>query len=250
MSHCHALKKNNTRCRAFASIESCSDDLIIYKHTCKAHANFFDTFILTKYFVESLEFWPGIVQFLKDAFENDLIRVTEDFVDRLRNHSSYSYFYFLAAKYSQGFKPWNKPLYHKTIRILWSWIGRIGPVEITDKDILNLVKLDPVPGFYAMLYNTGWPWETARNLCAKEDWFEEFYHADETTHESIITQFTLDTEKHKEWLASAKEAYYLRIGSRPFKEELLAVAWVPERLEWCLDLEEMGRVKIEWTKPV
>jgi len=247
MSHCHALKKNNTRCRAFASIESCSDELIVYKHTCKAHANFFNTFILTKELIESLEFWPGIASFLKDAFENDLICV-KDLITELRNHSKYAYFYFLAAKYSQGFKLWNIPLYHKTIRILWSWIGRIGPVVITYADILHLVKLDPVPGFYAMLYNTGWPWELARNLCAKEDWFQEFYHADEATHESIITQFSPDLQPHKEWLASAKEAYYSKIVC-PFKQELLAVALSPERLEWCLDIEEMGRVKIEWSKP-
>jgi len=253
MSHCHALKKNNTRCRAFASIESCSDDLVVYKHTCKAHANFFDTFRLTKDLIESLEFWPGIAHFLKDSFENDLICVKEGFVASLRNHSCYSYFYFLAAKYSQGFKPWNQPLYHTTIRILWSWIGRIGPVVITEADILELAKLDPVPGFYAMLYNTGWPWELARNLCAKEDWFENVYHTDVAKHESIIKEFSPNymdyKDNHKEWLASAKEAYYLRIGSRPFKEELLAVAWSPERLEWCLDIEEMGRVKIEWSKP-
>lgn len=240
MSHCHALKKNNTRCRAFASIESCSDDLIVYKHTCKAHANFFDTFTLNKNLIESLEFWGGISEFLKDAFELGLICVKEDFITSLSNHSKYSYFYFLAAKYSEGFKLWNIPLYHKTIRILHSWIGRIGPVQMTDADLLFLVKPDPVPGFYAMLYNTHSSWEKIRQICVKEDWFEEFYHTDEAIHESIITQFSPNYSNHKEWLLEAKYAYYLNIRARcPFKDELLEVAWIPERvLDWCVDHEE------------
>ena len=240
MSHCHALKKNNTRCRAFASIESCTDDLIVYKHTCKAHANYFDKFTLTKSLVESLEFWGGISEFLKDAFEIGLICVKEDFIMSLRNHFKYSYFYFLAAKHSHGFKLWNIPLYHKTIWMLHSWIGRIGPVVITHGDLLHLVKPDPVPGFYAVFYNTQWPWETVRQICAREDWFEEFYHTDVEKHESIITQFTLDSDNLKKWLQEAKDAYYMNIREQcPFKDELIEAAWVPERvLDWCMDAEE------------
>jgi hypothetical protein len=240
MSQCHALKKNNTRCRAFASIESCSDDLVVYKHTCKAHANFFDTFTLNKNLIESLEFWGGISEFLKEAFDLGLICVKEDFITGLSNHSKYSYFYFLAAKYSHGFKFWNIPLYHKTIRILYSWIGRIGPVQMTDAEFLHLVKPDPILGFYSVLYNTHWPWETVRQLCAKEDWFEEFYHTDESIHESIITQFSPNYSNHKEWLNDAKYRYYQNIrDSCPFKDELIAAAWVPERvLDWCMDAEE------------
>jgi hypothetical protein len=69
-------------------------------------------------------------------------------------------------------------------------------------------------------------------------------------HESIITQFTQNLQPHKEWFASAKEAYYSKIVC-PFKQELLTVAWDPERvLDWCVDAEELGRVKIEWTKSV
>jgi len=250
MSHCHALKKNNTRCRAFASIESCSDELILYKHTCKVHADFFDTFILTKELVESLEFWPGIASFLKDAFENDLICVKEDFVAGLRNHSKYGYFYFLAAKYSQGFKPWNIPLYHKTIRLMNMWRGSIGPVQITYEDLLHLVKIDPVPGFYAIFYNTHIPLTMFLNLCAKEEWFQVVYHVDEAIHEMNIRQFYPNVKDYIQWLQIAKYRYYLNIrGLYPFKDELLAVAWRPERLEWCLDVEEMGRVKIEWSKP-
>jgi hypothetical protein len=253
MSHCHALKKNNTRCRAFASIESCSDDLIVYKHTCKIHENYFDTFQLTKNLVESLEFWPGISEFLKEAFELDLVCVKEDFVESLANHSKYSYFYLLAAKFSHGFRPWNQPLYQKTFKLMWIWMGRIGPVQITYADLLALAKIDPMPGFYTMVFSRdsrNMSWMTIYELCASEEWFEVMYHADAATHEHLITQskehfrqLPFDAEL-KEWFRNTKEAYYTNIRRRiPFKEELTAIAWSPERLNWCLDEEVKKRIQ-------
>ena len=254
MSHCHALKKNNTRCRAFASIESCSDDIITYKHTCKVHATYFDTFTFTKELVESLEFWPGISQFFKEAFELELVCVKEEFVAGLANHSKYSYFYLLAARFSQGFKPWNQPLYKKTFRLMWIWMGRIGPVQITYADLLDLAAIDPVPGFYMLIYSRGSreiSWRTAAELCAKETWFEAVYHADADTHKTAHTLTQSNEfihlpafEAEYEWLIEAKEIYYANICARiPYKEELVARAWEPERvLAWCVDWEDKSRI--------
>lgn len=255
MSHCHALKKNNTRCRAFASIESCSEDLITYKHTCKVHEKYFDTFQLTKGLVESLEFWPGISEFLKEAFQLELICVKEDFIASLTAHSKYSYFYLLAARFSAGFKPWNQSLYQKTFRLMWAWMGRIGPVQITYADLLDLAAIDPVPGFYTMVYSRGdrqLTWLTAAELCTKEQWFEAVYHADKATHETHLTQSRASfipipafEAEYPIWLSKAKEAYYANIQARlPYKEELVAVAWNPERfIDWCLNGEVKERLK-------
>lgn len=254
MSHCHALKKNNTKCRAFASIESCSDDLIIYSHTCKAHTKYFDTFKFTKSLVESLEFWPGISEFLKNAFELGLLCVKEDFIASLSNHSKYSYFYLLAAKYSEGFRPWNPPLYKKTFKLMWVWIGRIGPVQISYSDLMALAKLDPVPGFYTMVFSRDsriMSWMLIYDLCASQDWFEIMYHTDAATHEHHITQskehFRQPNELHEElqeWFTLIKDSYYKNIRQRiPFKEELNAIAWCPERVvQWCLDEEDKARI--------
>ena len=254
MSHCHALKKNNTRCRAFASIESCSDDLIVYKHTCQVHAKYFDTFQLTKYLVENLEFWPGISEFLKEAFQLELVCVKEEFIESLANHSKYSYFYLLAAKYSQCFKPWNQPLYQKTFRLMWVWMGRIGPVTIHYVDLLALAKIDPVPGFYTMIFSRdsrNMSWMTIYELCVSEEWFEIMYHIDAATHEYHITQSKeLFRQSHefdeqlKKWFSITKENYYTNIRKRlQFKEELLDIAWSPERLDWCLDEEVKKRIQ-------
>ena len=259
MSHCHALKKNNTRCRAFASIESSSDDVITYKHTCKVHANYFNTFKFTKDLVKRLEFWPGIAQFLKEAFELELICVKEDFMNRLSAKSQYSYFYLLAAKFSAGFKPWNQPLYKKTFRLMWMWMGSIGPVQINYADLLDLAAIDPVPGFYTLLYSRGirqLSWETVAELCAKESWFDVIYHAEPSTLEetrNLITQsknFSLNIPSFEAdgpaWLAKAKEIYYANILARiPYKEELIAIGWAPERvLDWCVDWEDKAYITV------
>lgn len=255
MSQCYALKKNNTRCRAFASIESCSEDLITYKHTCKVHANYFESFKFTKSLVESLEFWPGISEFFKEAFQLELVCVKEDFMNSLSNHSKYSYFYVLAARFSAGFKPWNQSLYQKTFRLMWAWMGRIGPVTITYLDLFDLAKIDPVPGFYTMVYSRGdrqLTWLTAAELCTKEQWFEAVYHADKATHETHLTQSRASfiplpafEAEYPIWLRKAKEAYYANIQARlPYKEELVAIAWSPERfIDWCLNGEVKERLK-------
>ena len=252
MSQCYALKKNNTRCRAFASIESCSEDLITYKHTCKIHENYFDTFQLTKGLVESLEFWPGISEFLKEAFQLELICVKEDFIASLTAHSKYSYFYLLAARFSYGFKPWNQSLYQKTFRLMWVWMGRVGPVTITYLDLFDLAKIDPVPGFYTMLYSRTRQisWTTIFELCSKEDWFENMYHTEEPTHEYHITQSPFRQlnivpfeSEYMELFVRSKSLYYNAIVARyPYKEELVEVAWAPERLNWCLDEEDKERI--------
>jgi len=256
MSHCHALKKNNTRCRAFASIESCSDDLVIYKHTCQTHTNYFDNFKMSKELVESLEFWPGISHFFKEAFELELICVKEDFIASLANHSKYAYFYLLAARFSAGFKPWNQPLYKKTFRLMWVWMGSIGPVQITYADLLDLAAIDPLPGFYTMIYSRGnrdLSWQTAAELCAKETWFEDLYHVDADTHKRAHTLITQSREfipnpafeaEYNDWLIKVRQIYYANIQARiPYKEELVAVAWGPERvIDWCLDWEDKSRI--------
>lgn len=254
MSHCHALKKNNTRCRAFASIESCSEDLITYKHTCQVHTNYFSTFKLTKDLVESLEFWPGISEFLKEAFQLELVYVKEEFITSLTNHSKYSYFYLLAARFSKDFKPWNQPLYRKTFRLMWQWMGRIGPVTITYLDLFDLAKIDPVPGFYTMLYSrsTRISWATIFELCSKEDWFENMYHTEGPTHKHLLTQSKEYSHieqppfesEYMDWFIDAKGVYFDTIIARyPYKEELVEVAWAPERLDWCLDEEDKVRIK-------
>ena len=244
MSHCHALKKNNTRCRAFASIESCSDDVVTYKHTCKVHEKYFDTFQLTKGLVESLEFWPGISEFLKEAFQLELICVKEDFIASLTAHSKYSYFYLLAARFSYGFKPWNQPLYQKTFKLIWAWMGRIGPVTITYLDLFDLAKIDPVPGFYTMLYSRTRQisWATIFELSSKEDWFENMYHTEEAIHKHY-TQTQDFRIEYMNWFLDAKGVYFNTILARyPYKEELIEVAWSPERLDWCLDEEDKERI--------
>ena len=255
MSQCYALKKAYTRCRAFASIESCSDDVVTYKHTCQAHATYFDTFTFTKELVECLEFWPGISQFFKEAFELELVCVKEEFIASLANHSKYSYFYLLAARFSQGFKPWNQPLYKKTFKLMWVWMGRIGPVQITYADLLDMAAIDPVPGFSMLIYTRSsreLSWRTAAELCAKEKWFEEVYHADQATLERTHT-LTQSNDfaplrafeaEGQGWLTEAKQSYYAIINSRiPYKEELLATAWAPERvLDWCVDWEDKSRI--------
>jgi len=196
--------------------------------------------------VESLEFWPGISEFLKEAFQLELVCVKEDFIVSLANHSKYAYFYLLAARFSQGFKPWNQALYEKTFRIMWQWMGRIGPVTITYLDLFDLAKSDPVPGFYTMLYSRSRQisWATIFELCSKEDWFEHMYHAPIATHERHTQSQTFRIE-YMDWFLDAKGVYFDTILARyPYKKEVIEVAWAPERfIDWCLDEDDKNRIQ-------
>ena len=264
MSHCHALKKNHTGCRAYATVLTCSQDLITYSHTCKRHQDYFEKFELTKKFVASLEFWPTLRSFLATAFELELICVNEDFIKSLSAHSTNAYFYLLCAKYTTVDLTWNLPLLNRTYKALWKWMGA-GPVQITYADLFALAKKE-TGGFYRMIYC--YPhglapratWFKFFESCAEEDWFEQMFHVDKDIQQTHLTQTMkdlaklpigldtitlykiLDTE-FMDWLLRAKKRRYEIIRQRcVYKEDLLEVAWHPIRILWCLDED----VKRRW----
>jgi hypothetical protein len=266
MSHCHALKKNQTGCRAYATVLTCSDDIITYSHTCKLHEDYFQNFKLTKSFIASLEFWPTLRTFLATALELGLICVKEDFIKSLPKQSRYAYFYLLCAKYTTVDLTWNVPLLHKTYNTLWKWMGAIGPVQIGYPDLFELAKKEPM-GFYRMIYcyTHGLApmkaWLKFFDRCAQEDWFEPMFHLDKQLHETHLTQTMkdlsnlpiplesislykiLDTQ-FIDWLQFAKQRRYEVIRNQcVFKEDLLEVAWEPRRLSWCMDED----VKQRWS---
>jgi hypothetical protein len=53
----------------------------------------------------------------------------------------------------------------------------------------------------------------------------------------------------EDWLEATKYTRYDVLKSRfaPIKDELLSVAWIPERFMcWCLDEEEKSRIRSVW----
>jgi hypothetical protein len=268
MSHCHALTKANKRCRSLALIQEKSEDCITYSHVCKEHTHFFTTFQPTEEMVEDLEYHRGLHIFFRDAIKEGLICVKE-FIASLPAESMYAYFYLVCLNNAKGFQSsWNRPLHLKAFKMVWKRLNSAGPVYIHWGHLFLLAAIDGVEGFYTMLKTSNCDaavWFQLFERASREEFFEQMYHIDISEHEAyrndVIKHLTKDTPSTRYlkaylegiflyWLKKKKTQRYESLRKRiPFKEELMEVAWNPDRMAWYLDEEQKARVKNEFACP-
>lgn len=266
MSHCHALTKDNKRCRGLATILSKTKESITYSHTCHRHTTFFDTFQPTEELIEDLEYSTCLRIFFREALREGLICV-KGLIESLPALSCYSYFYLVCVNNCKGFQSsWNPGLHTETYRMVWERLHSAGPVFITYKHLFLLASLDGVAGIYEMLslfpQNSilGEPWFTFMDRLMKTEFFEQMFHADDTVHEAYIertikklkqnttTLLTiLESGMFIKWMKNKKERKYsyMRNKISPFKDELIEVAWEPSRIRWIMDEGQKARLKSE-----
>lgn len=279
MSHCHALTSKGSRCKSYASVLESSDSVVTYDYTCSKHKEYFkkekipDTWKNNRWrFVRSLEKRPWLRHFIEDALRLGLVVPTEEEIASIPSRSSYTCFILLCAKYVDGFLlDWNSQLSAKVLRNLWIWVGSIGPMTITYSDIFSMIKNSVTTGFYNILITythnriSENPWFKFFERCSEEEWFDEVLHCEfhekliqdsitsllksKVYRENIPLLSILETGQLTDWLSAKKSQRYSVLKERivPFKEELLAESWTPERFrKWCLDTEELHELQINW----
>lgn len=264
MSHCHALTIQKKRCRQLATIAASTSQSVTYNHVCKGHQDFFQRFQLTEDLVENLEYYTGIHIFLRDAIREGLVCVKE-FIKGLPPLRIYSYFYLVCVNNARCFQSsWNPSLHKETYDYVWAYFNSSGAVWIHSKHLFLLAALDGPKGFYEMLATFGKGdrpcqpiWLEFFDHAARQDFFQEMYHLDESTHKTYLTQ-TIETLKNSprgltlsrildelfmEWFLARKRRRYAYLERRLiFKEELLEITWEPGRMAWYLDEEQKTRL--------
>lgn len=271
MSQCLALTSKSKRCRNYAK----------HDNTCAQHQSHFATakqtwFKLNARFLRSLEFSSAHRFYVTDALKHGMVYIEEEDIRSLPDHSSYTYFIFLCVRFVNGFRiDWNIPLSHRFIKTLWKWYGSIGPVQITNETFFSVIESSPEENFYKVieLYPHGLvperPWFKFFRDCAEQPWFEEILHSDKNQQRikdsiaflhklpiisnRISLLGILESGRLEDWLEATKYSRYDVLKSRlaPMKDELLSIAWIPERfMRWCLDEEEKSRIRSVWaTEP-
>ena len=284
MSQCLALTSKMKRCRNYACSSSTADDaarLEADTHTCLQHKGHFNIakkiwFNKNAWFLRSLEFSSAERLYVAEALKHGLVDIQEEDIRKLPDHPSYTYFIFLCVKLVKAFRiDWNAPLSERFIKTLWKWYGSIGPVQITYETFFSVIRNSPQENFYKViqLYPHGLvpekPWFKFFRACADQDWFEEILHSDKNQerikdsiaflhklpihHSKISLLGILESGRLEDWLEATKYSRYDVLKGRlaPMKDELLSIAWIPERFMcWCLDEEEKSRIRDVWgTEP-
>jgi len=252
-----------------ATISESSTQSTTYNHVCKAHEHFFDTFQLTEELVENLEYYSGIHIFLRDAIREGLVCV-KGFIESLPPLPIYAYFYLVCVNNAKGFKSsWNHALHKETYNYVWTHFNSSGPVWLHSKHLFLLAALDGPKGFYEMLATFGKGdrpsqpiWLDFFDHAAKQDFFQEMYHMDESIHETHLTQTIKELNgfpkaltlvrilesMFMKWFNTRKRRRYAYLQKRlVFKEDLMEVAWQPGRMAWYMDEEQKARLAY-WQK--
>jgi len=255
MPTCYAMTDKGKRCRAYSIINSA---------TCKAHQNHFNDLVskwIKKKMIKDLEFYPARRIYIESALKLRLVEVTKEDIATIPPHTSYTYFILLCARHTDFVLDWNAKLSSKVLRTLWKRVGAIGPVVITYEDIFAMFRTNIVSGFYGSLLayphsNAEINWFEFFELSARAQWFQELIHysynmkvVDEVivhlkklSHEHQNQKQSLlhifESGEYMAWFLNKKKQFYTSLECKiePIKEELLEVAWTPERvMEWCMD---------------
>lgn len=267
MYQCLALTNKSKRCRNYSN----------HEYTCAQHQGHFTIakklwFNKHGWFIRSLEFYSAQRLYVTEALKHGLVDIQKEDIRSLPDHSSYTYFIFLCVRFVNGFRiDWNTPLSHRFIKTLWKWHGSIGPVQITNESFFSVIEISPEENFYKVieLYPHGLvperPWFKFFRDCVEQPWFEEILHSDKNQQRikdsiaflhklpilsnRISLLGILESGRMEDWLEATKYSRYAVLKGRlaPIKDELLSIAWIPERfMRWCLDEEEKSRMRREW----
>ena len=264
MSRCYAFTKDYKPCRNYAEIIAYDEGLdgvkeVFYGDTCRLHRGFFNTWLdRLPTFAHGLEWRPMFRNHIARVLKADIKRVPPLlFADLTRYNGNYDHFFYLCAKHMEGFRfSMNPQLCIESMRACWWQSQSIGPVKIPPSYRLDFYRCmeDPKQGFFTVLQTCGIHQQpTLGQLMSVVDQLLDseagrFAVLDasfpnESSVQSLL-QFPHLASIH-DMIASGEFTAYLLFHRQevytkcqrrldPIREELLSVAWMPERvLEWC-----------------
>lgn len=193
---------------------------------------------------------------------------------------NYSVFLLLIARHVPEFqRSWAPRLWACAVQRLWRLRQSYGPLTITDHDIASLIcvkgdmaafvdGLRAYPDLGALDGTTiGWNevdfyrfFDHVMRIGRQSGWSDEWILEDKAAIDaqraptapratSPVVSRLLQSDEYHAWRAFQKKEWSDEKKARiqPFKEELIAITWHPDRfLTWCLDLEEHRDLTGRW----
>ena len=276
MSGCLALSRKWRVCCNYASVIKNSDGTTTRGITCIKHTEFFNNQEEIKMilfdprrggYAHYSHICSWISKWLESCLMEGLIKITQEDISkiitegiRMRITPKWAYFLLLYARSVKEFRySWNPILWEKSVTTLWHWTRRIGPVEITKKDLqLLLCVKGSIFEFYrgielAMEELNDDEWYSFFEECCAScaEWFEYFVGIPIEEHKKYVKGVTA-TLRYTAWLLTKKSRFFKKCSEKLsiFKQEIMAVSWHPSRFQkWALCKEEYEGLSQRWYNP-
>lgn len=227
-------------------------------------------------FGRNLEYYPDRLYAIQECLRIGLVNITcEDILSiKLRSMNQWLCFLVLVARHTPDFLSWS--LVGGSLYTLWQRIQGIGPFQYSWRD-LQLFLCSPVnlKQWYTGIQK--YPYEDPEVGFTKEDFYRFFEDSIQNFPEWGV-KFILESEegirnnqiyckqvhptmknRNAILLVTSEEFFTWRMSKKAdwykeqkgkcdtFKEELMAVAWHPDRFfSWCLDWKEKEEMNACW----